>query len=257
VAVQLFLQIIAVNPVQKVCDIIKRLVVQICWKWAPIVVSYHFYRPEDAKAEAKVWEVLVLTLIIEQASHVNGEILSVLATMAKHPYFEPFRHAVSNQTFSDNDSNEENPIFIADSEFRNTYSDIPVKFPDVLASIGTGSKLEGNQKKFSSSNKIPMTEAVCNDYLSSLPSTRTPRERFIRLNPILDQLPEYDDLASLKNLQRLVSERIDFEHVRKLASQLFATLFYFEKLDVVDEASGDNIILIGEIKSAVPNSFQI
>ena len=211
-----------------------------------------------------------MTLVIEQASHVNDKILSVLAAMSKQPYFEPFRHAVSNQTFSGSESNEENPIFIADSEFRNTYSDL-LKFPDVLVSIGTGLprkvsshhteasrstktfakiKLEGNSKKFSSPNEIPMTEAVCNDYLSSLRGSQTPPGRFIRLNSTLDQLPEYDDLASLKRLQSLVSERIDSEDVRKLASQLFATLFYFEKLDVVDEASSDNIVVIGKIQSA-------
>jgi hypothetical protein len=165
--------------------------------------------------------------------------------MAKKAYFVPFRHAVSNWTFSDNESSQENPIFIADSEFRTAYSDLPIKFPDVLVSIGSGLPHKGS----SSANEMPMTgpEAVWNDYSSSLPGAQIPLEKFIRLNPALDQLPEYDDMACWKDLQSVVKERMDAEHIGKLALQLFATLFYLEKLDVVDEASSDKIVVIGEI----------
>jgi hypothetical protein len=191
--------------------------------------------------------------------------------MAKKAYFVPFRHAASNWTFSDNESSEENPISIADSEFRNAYSDLPIKFPDVLVSIGTGlphkgsslrpeakpstrdfvkSNLGGNTGKSSSSNEMPMAvgpEAVWNDYSSSLPGAQIPLEKFIRLNPAFDKLPEYDDVACLKDLQSLVRARMDPEYIGKLALRLFAALFYLEKLDVVDEASSDKIVVIGKI----------
>jgi hypothetical protein len=62
-AAQLSLQIIAVNPGQKVCDIAKHILSGFAENELSVAVSYHFYRPDDAKAEAKVWEVLVLTFL--------------------------------------------------------------------------------------------------------------------------------------------------------------------------------------------------
>jgi hypothetical protein len=191
--------------------------------------------------------------------------------MTKDEYFAPFRHDGTNWTFSERDANGENPIFIADGEFRKTYSGIPVQSPDVLVSIGTGLSKNTSRtrrdSKFStkaflrshlgSNTGRPLDsggiltstgpEAMWDSYLSSLHDAHIPLGRFIRLTPTLDQLPEYDDLSSLKGLRGLVRSRIDSAAIGKLASHLFATLFYYEKSEVAEDPSSDKINVVGEI----------
>lgn len=172
--------------------------------------------------------------------------------MAIPKIFKPFYHEPSKQVYFDVASSHYNPILIAHKEYEifwTGYGFAP-KYPDIVVSIGTGleTKLRQNsqgtdrksimfRRKGHASKKTQQTASPTDghyfwdEYLNLLPIS-TPESRFVRIDPVFfDNLPAPDDIGGMRPLQSLVQKYINEDQVKRIATQLFATLFYFESSD--------------------------
>lgn len=149
-----------------------------------------------------------------------------------------------------------NPIKIADREWKLLWPNGFSEYPDVVLSLGTGFRDPSSKApvKKTVTEKLGIVshgrslmkmakehiadslncEKVWLDYVSLLPSN-APASRFVRFNiPMLDEPPALDDVAGMKMLQQHVRNQLskDQDRVRKLSMQLLATSFYWETFRV-------------------------
>src|SRR5271170_5714665 len=165
--------------------------------------------------------------------------------MAIPKLFKPFHHEPSKQVYFDGAPSHNNPILIAHNEYKITWTGygFAPDYPDIVLSIGTGLETE------SSRNSQDTTECdnAWDDYINLLPIS-DPGSRFVRLNPAFSEaLPAPDDTGRMKSLQNLVRSCINGDQIKRLAAQLFATLFYFESSDTILETSDNQFLVQGKL----------
>lgn len=188
--------------------------------------------------------------------------------MAIPKIFKPFHHEPSKQVYFDVASSHNNPILIAHKEYEiiwTGYGFAP-KYPDIVVSIGTGLETKSRQNSQDTDRKSTMSRKkghaskksqqtafptdyhdFWDDYLNLLPLS-APESRFVRLNPSFsDDLPAPDDIGGMKSLQNLVQKYVNEDQVKRIAAQLFATLFYFESSDIILETSDNQLLVRGKL----------
>jgi hypothetical protein len=142
-----------------------------------------------------------------------------------------------------------NPIKIADSEWKLIWDANPCTHPDILLSLGTGLKHRRNEfleesapvRKGLFRNGRSMLKIATDhiqdaldcdkawgDYIRPLP--RAHDSRYVRYNIDVGDLPSLDDVGALDRLQVEVKEYLlrDTPRIKRLALRLIATSFYFE-----------------------------
>jgi hypothetical protein len=180
--------------------------------------------------------------------------------MAHTDLFKPFADARLGNLFFKKDMSEGFLIEVAHNECQATYVGLQRDFPDVLLSLGCGKTKRGvapsiasdDTKQTNDTRRTNLTWRTRRDETASIntfseDSSETyaqyPRPNFISLNPLLDDLPSLDDVASIPRLQQLIREDTDSEVITKLVAQLFATLFYAEADDPInDGTAGEKLI---------------
>jgi hypothetical protein len=198
--------------------------------------------------------------------------------MAIPKLFKPFHHEPSKQVYFDGAPFQHNPILIAHNEYKITWTGygFAPDYPDIVVSIGTGLETESSRnsqdtdristmsrvkghasrktQQWASRNQIAFSAHCDNawdDYLNLLPISDL-GSRFVRLNPAFsDVLPAPDDIGRMMSLQNLVRSCIDGDQIKRLAAQLFATLFYFESSDTILETSDNQFLVQGKLLSSM------
>jgi len=143
-----------------------------------------------------------------------------------------------------------NPIRIADTEWKLIWSRGPITHPDIMLSLGTGLAADQDEKSLKSpiskrglirNGKMLLKiatdhiadaldcEKTWDDYIRPL-IPQDSSSRFIRYNVKLDSdLPSIDDVEALQPLQDQVARKVlDDPRISNIAFQLVATCFYFE-----------------------------
>lgn len=184
---------------------------------------------------------------------------SARASMAHAELFKPFTDARLGNLFFKKDMSESFLIEVAQNECRAIYPDLERDFPDVLLSLGCG-RLRRAPAASIASDDTKRTKSTMfsrrtgrsgaegeSEYSgeSGEAYAHYPRPNFIALNPVLDNLPDLDDVSSIPDLQRLIQEETDPDVISKLASQLFATLFYAETRDPVHDTAAGEVLVPG------------
>jgi hypothetical protein len=194
--------------------------------------------------------------------------------MAIPKLLKHFHRGPSKQGYLDGSRSHHNPILIANTEYQiiSAGDGLPIDYPDIVVSLGTGletnsvqnskrsdktsivSRLRGyvsaqTQQGDTKSQTASSSEGhnAWDDYLNLLPIS-APASRFVRLNPKLKEgLPATDDIGGIKSLQTLVKTHYAHgDKIKRLAAQLFATLFYFECLDTIPEIANKQLIVQGK-----------
>lgn len=80
--------------------------------------SYDFLRPSEPYAEMRIWH-------------------AAAATAAATPFFKPFVHPVTEETYLDGAFHNNNPAKVGNRERQLLWPDVQDNHPDVLLSIGT------------------------------------------------------------------------------------------------------------------------
>jgi hypothetical protein len=226
--------------------------------------SYQFCRPDKPEQEIKMWE-------------------AARATMTDPKLFKPYHHETSKQVFADRKNALQNPALIAYNEFK-TLSDDPAlssEYPDILISIGIGAdadhdeenemkkiyrlsttesqlstvdtRLDRQESRNDSGNTQLKNQRAWNDLIRS-EAISPSRARFIRLNPILEsELPPFRDSLYAEVAKDLVRRSMNVGHVKTLAAQLFATLFYFDVPDTVTDVNEEYFVIQGHILCRIPD----
>jgi hypothetical protein len=170
----------------------------------------------------------------------------------------PFYHEPSKQFYMD-DPLSDNIITAVAFEWRAIWPDLAQEYPDILLSIGTGCNLSPHSPaghitrkrtpswmdaispgklglKSSKECFLINRQNAWDAYTTQLPDFAL--ERFFRLNPELSEdLPAADDIDRMIPLQRMMLEHAQIQtHIRRLASHLVASLFYFELSEQISEA---------------------
>jgi hypothetical protein len=194
--------------------------------------------------------------------------------MAIPKLFKPFHHKPSKQVYFDGVPPPHNPILIAHEEYKIASSEygFAPDYPDIVVSIGTGLETESSRNsqdtdrisimsrvKGRASRKTEPSASrgqiassavdhnVWDDYLN-LQRISAPASRFVRLDAAFsDDLLLADGISHMKSLQNLVRSKIDTDQIKQLATQLFATLFYFESLGTSLETSNDQCLVQGKL----------
>lgn len=160
-------------------------------------------------------------------------------------------HESSKQIYVDGALYHNNPIRVADTEWKLIWTGGPTTHPDIMLSLGTGLAPEQDEKSLKSPiSKLglirngKMLLKIARDHIEDalncektwLEYTRPllvneSSSRFIRYNvDLAGELPSLDDVKSLQPLQDEVQGKIseDASRITHLAFQLVATCFYFE-----------------------------
>ena len=153
-----------------------------------------------------------------------------------------------------------NPIQIADKERKLLWPAMQNEHPDLILSIGTTFRnisptspeaLTSPRTGFfaygKSLYKIAVdhiqasldSEKAWDTYMSVLQPPREYRSRFVRINPPLNEdPPRSDDVGQMQYIQELIREQIrDNKQIERVALQLVASCFYFERSAAVEELS--------------------
>lgn len=189
--------------------------------------------------------------------------------MAHTDLFKPAIDPRLGQLYFKKDMSEGFLIEVAQNECQAIYSGLQKGFPDVLLSLGCGKTKRGSVPSIASNDtkrtkSSRFTRKTENDDTRSYfteDSTESyahyPRPNFISLNPVLDSLPDLDDVSSIPELQSLIQDATDAEIVQRLVAQLFATLFYAEgDAPVQDSSVGEMLIPSIDRPNALP-TYQI
>lgn len=188
--------------------------------------------------------------------------------MAIPKIFKPFHHEPSKQVYFDDASSHPNPILIAHKEYEIIWTgyDFAPEYPDIVVSIGTGLETKPRQNSHDTDGKSIIsrkkgrtskkTQQIAfptdyhdswDDYLNLLPIS-APASRFVRLNPVFSEdLPAPDDIGGMKSLENLIQTYVDDDEIKRIAAQLFATLFYFESSDTILETSDNQLLVQGKL----------
>jgi hypothetical protein len=192
------------------------------------------------------------------------------ATSAAPVYFRSFHHEGSKQTFLDGAINCNNPIRIADKEWKMIWQDRigGIEYPDVILSLGTSysSSLHRNESepmepprrgvlthgKFLAKiakdviHSSLNCEKVWNEYIGDVRGS-VDWSRFIRLNPEIDEVPKLDEVHRMKTLQETVRNKMkDDPTIKKVAARLICSCFYFELVGSIVEESPTKFTATGE-----------
>jgi hypothetical protein len=186
--------------------------------------------------------------------------------MAHPDLFKPFTDPRLGHLFFKKDMSENFLIEVAQNECHVVYSGLQRDFPDVFVSLGCGKTTRmpppsiasndtrtTNDTKATKETKAFRQKATRKD--SEIQSIYTedswdayahyPRPNFISLNPTFDNLPDFDDIASIPHLQQVIQESTDPVVITKLVRQLFATLFYAETDDPIQDSAAGDILIPG------------
>jgi hypothetical protein len=192
------------------------------------------------------------------------------ATSAAPVYFRSFHHEASKQTFLDGAINCNNPIRIADKEWRMIWQDRPggLEYPDVILSLGTsyspslhkdeseimdpprrGVLTHGKFLAKIAKDVIHSSlncEKAWNEYIGDVRGS-VDWSRFIRLNPEVDDVPRLDEVHRMKALQETVRNKMKNDPaIKKVAGRLVCSCFYFELLGPIAEESSTKLAATGE-----------
>lgn len=176
------------------------------------------------------------------------------ATSAAPRIFKPMCHEPSKQVYADGGIYHNNPIQIADQEWKLLWPHLANVPPDIVLSIGTSFNPDATRRtsmqrtstlKLGALNhaknllKIAMdhiassldSEKTWENYLEILNPASPHRCRYVRLNPRLtEDPPPLDDVDRMLDIQGTVrASMLNDDRVRQVAMQLIATSFYFEK----------------------------
>jgi hypothetical protein len=215
---------------------------------------------------------------VRSQKHPHRPILTMCSARASiaHPdLFRPFTDPRLGHLFFKKDMSENFLIEVAQNECHVVYSGLQRDFPDVFVSLGCGrtkrmpppsiaSNDTRNTKDTKGTNTTKASKLTITRKDSESQSTYTedswdayaqyPRPNFISLNPTLDSLPELDDVACISHLQQVIRESTDPIVITKLVRQLFATLFYAETDDPVQDSGASEILIPGPSPPS-PSSF--
>ncbi|PVI00816.1 hypothetical protein DM02DRAFT_592134 [Periconia macrospinosa] len=210
-------------------------------------LSYQFYRPEGIQSELKIWE-------------------AARATSAAPRLFKPFHHEPSKQIYLDGALCHNNPIKVADREWKLLWPNELCDYPDIVLSLGTG--YNPHTRRVPVKKSVPERlgivahgkslvklakdhiqdsldcEKAWRDYVNLLPSNAS-ASRFNRFNiPLMHDPPPLDDVQKMKTLQQDAINQLsrDSNRIRKLSLQLLATSFYWETARVQQEDCSSPIV---------------
>ncbi|ORX91403.1 acyl transferase/acyl hydrolase/lysophospholipase, partial [Clohesyomyces aquaticus] len=194
-------------------------------------LSYQFQRAEGVQSEFKTWE-------------------AARATSAAPKLFKPFYHEPSKQVYMDGALFHNNPVWIADREWKLLWSNEICDQPDIVLSLGTaynphtrrvpvgrnlpekrGIITHGRSLMKLAKDHIEDSldcEKIWADYMSLRPPN-TSQDHFIRYNVPLGKVPMLDDIHSMEQLQQDVRAHLSSNsyRIKNLAMQLMATSFYW------------------------------
>lgn len=164
-------------------------------------------------------------------------------------------HEPSKQVYADGGIYHNNPIMIADQEWKLLWPQLVDNHPDIVLSIGTSfnpdAKTREKMQRTSTLSlgalnhakallRIAMdhiastldSERTWNNYLEILNAPSPYRSRYVRLNPKLDvdppPLDSVDQMGKIRAITRSIMMKD--QKIRDVALQLIATSFYFEKM---------------------------
>jgi hypothetical protein len=171
--------------------------------------------------------------------------------------FKPICHKASKQVYADGAIYHNNPVKVIEMERKLIWPNLCNEYPDILLSIGTAYSPQ-SRRKSTESVSTPRTgvfahgkslvkiaidhiassldsEKTWHDYVSMLPVSSGHRSRYIRVNPALpEDPPRLDEVSSLKHLQDIVRDQMSGNLlINRIARQLVATSFYFEKSEPI------------------------
>ena len=196
------------------------------------------------------------------------------ATMATPKLFKPFHHERSKQIYFESENSRHNPILIAHKEHEivSTGDSVEVEYPDIVLSLGTGLqtassqnskdsekqsllsrlKTQGSTKTQQSGTKgqnsvLSERGDAWEEYLNLFP-VAAPTSRFIRLNPTFKgDLPASEDTGNIESIQSAVQNYYaNGNQIKRLAAQLFATLFYLECSETILETEDNRLTVQGK-----------
>lgn len=221
------------------------------------IVPYTLYPVTNYSSQPKVADMYVQERIVPGRLVLTFQ--SARASMAHTELFKPHIDPRLGQLYFKKDMTEGFLIEVAQNEYQAIYTGLEKEFPDVLLSLGCGktkrpsapSIASNDTKKTKASSRFTSrTEMDDNkSYFtedSSDAYAHYPRPNFISLNPVLDDLPELDDISSIPELQSLIRDATDPDVVRKLVAQLFATLFYAETDSPVQDTAAGEVLIPGK-----------
>lgn len=169
--------------------------------------------------------------------------------------FKPLCHNPSKQVYVDGAVYLNNPIQVADKERKLIWPNCGSEYPDILLSIGTSHNPQSHKRVpekpvapklgvFSHGKsllKIAIdhiastvdSERLFRNYMSILPFTGDHQSRYVRINPQLSEdPPPLDGVNRLSYLQAVVrGQMAESLEVKRVAKQLIASSFYFEKTE--------------------------
>ncbi|QYS99639.1 hypothetical protein H0G86_006758 [Trichoderma simmonsii] len=172
------------------------------------------------------------------------------ATSAAPPYFKPFSHADSKETYIDGAVHHNCPVWVADQERRLLWDEVSHWPADIVLSLGTGliAKLPSDTYQptvHGLSNMWRIATALIDGQLNAEEIWRrygaksTPRQavrekantyRNIRINlNFSDKRPSMDDISAFDEIEQRVQNDLKYNlDIRKAADKLVATSFYFD-----------------------------
>lgn len=162
-----------------------------------------------------------------------------------------------------------NPIRIADTEWKLIWSRGPITHPDIMLSLGTGLAPDPDERSLKSPisrrgliRNGKMLLKIATDHIAdALDCEKTWRDytrpllvhesssRFIRYNVELDgDLPSLDDVKALQPLHEEVAKKVSQDaRITNLAFQLVATCFYFD-VERIQQLAQNTAIAIGSYR---------
>ena len=183
--------------------------------------------------------------------HDCSNTISARATSAAPTVFKPFHHEPSKQVYIDGGLYHNNPIRIADKEWKLIWRNAICEYPDFVLSLGTAWNIHPRSTPVKKSPPVNLgvfshgkalmriakdhvedsldCEKTWRDYSSLLPSSVI-GSHIRRFNVALfEDPPALDDVHSLEKLQETVQQSLaqQGDDLRKIAMQLMATSFYF------------------------------
>jgi len=159
--------------------------------------------------------------------------------MSRSDHFKPFQHRASGQTFSDNASNNQNLFVVAGNEFKRAFSKQPSNYPDIMLSLDAGPAIapsENSGQTPSEDDNSDGQKSTWADLLSCLPPG-APSEKFIQVQLPRSTTIDSDDADAMELLENSIKSSIDSDVIRKIATRLVATLFYFDVVSVEDDST--------------------
>ncbi|KAF1960915.1 hypothetical protein CC80DRAFT_590230 [Byssothecium circinans] len=179
------------------------------------------------------------------------------ASMAHTDLFKPNLDPRLGQLFFKAGMSEGFLIEVAQNECSSIFPGLANDFPDVLLSLGCGKRRHKPAPSVASNDTKRTTKTTSskirprhhNDNQSYFTedsaeaAAHYPRPNFISLNPVLEEVPELDDIGAIEELQEMIRDKIDLTVVKKLVARLFATLFYAESdAAMQDTAAGEVLV---------------